>query len=183
MPLQIVKEFRQDFPLIDEGVYNSTIVKMEEKERNNPFKNNETQIGIQIEFVVQDDPYRGQHFWKWFNPILAEGKSGKEAYLRVLCKAVMGRYFTPEELATLNTMEDVAKYILNKNVCLIVKHKASSKTGKEYANVTDFMKSNLSVTNQPPQPPTKPNPIVPNNQNPPMNEDIAPDDIPEEAIK
>lgn len=136
MSLEIRKN--DAFEPLEEGIYETDITAMREDTRHNTFTNTED-IGILVEFTLLDEgPMQGKTAFRFMNPTLST-----KSTLTKLALAVMGREFTIEERASIQTLEDLQLFLVNKPVVIIIKNRAS-KNGKVYYNVTDFVRSKRS---------------------------------------
>ena len=134
-PLSIITSSNSDFKLIDEGVYDSDITKVEERTQFNKFSNTE-ETGIQIEFtIISEGAMKGNKAYNFFNPFLTANSN-----LTKCTKAVMGRDFTPEELASIKELSDLARFLLKKPCQIIVKNRTSAR-GNKYYTISDYVKS------------------------------------------
>ena len=134
-PLQIISSANSNYVLIPEGVYETNITKAVEKTQFNRF-NNQDETGINVVFtIVEEGEVEGKEGTLFFTPFLTANSK-----LTKLVKAVMGRDFNAEELATIKDLPDLEKFLIGKPVKILVKNRTSAK-GNEYYNITDFVKS------------------------------------------
>lgn len=135
MAIKIVTTQDYDYEPIDEGVYETMITELQERTQFNRFRNEE-EIGIQVVFEIQTvGEMNGRKAYRFFTPYLTPNSK-----LTALCKAVVGRGFTPEELAAIKDADDLAGWMLTKPLQVIIKNRTSAK-GKQYYVVSDFVKS------------------------------------------
>jgi hypothetical protein len=135
MAISIVKSSGEGkFEQIEEGVWESVIVSIEERKEFNNFKQAELDV-LRISYEITEGAEKGKTAVQSYNPNISP-----KSNLQVLCRAVLGRDFTPEELAAINTSDDVADYIVGRPVQILVKKKISKK-GNPYYFLTDYVKS------------------------------------------
>ena len=128
---------QKEYKLIPEDMYQvkiSNIKEVEQQVYNNP---SEKEVVINFEFtIIENGEFKGEKLYKKIRPIYSEGFSGgSPSSLFVLLNAVYYGKVPSGELV------DVVNGTLGKQVRVVVKHKQSSKDGKTYHNVEDFMKS------------------------------------------
>ena len=124
------------FEPIDEGVYETEIISVKEKAEMNNFTHEE-QINLSTSFRIApgQGPMSDRVAVKSLSPALTPNSK-----LTSLCKAIWGREFTPVELASIKTSDDIAALLVGKKVQIIVKNKTSAK-GRVYYDVADYMKT------------------------------------------
>lgn len=133
MPVKIQTSQDFDYELIPEGVYEATITRIVEKEEFNRFQNAQEQ-GFQIEFTITSEgEMKDKKAFRFFTPYLT-----KNSKLTALCKAVMGRAFTPEEMASIEGIEQLQGFIGGKPLMIVVKNRTSA-AGNRYYTVADFL--------------------------------------------
>lgn len=156
---------------IPEGVYESVISEMAEATVDNrrwktkPEDPDEKQV-ISMSFEILEGESAGRRMRKNFTPTITYSGT-KPSNLAVMCESLMGRKFTPEELASIGTIEDLQKMLLNKPVQIIIKH-STSQNGNLSWNIISYMKSKYfgkempkrtttqySVADQPQEPKTQ----------------------------
>lgn len=151
MPVQILTTQDMDYELIPEGVYSTIVTKITEKDQFNRFSN-EQETGFNIEFTIQNEgEFKGKPAYKFFTPFLTAN-----SHLTALCRAVMGRGFTVDELAAITGLATLQPHILNQSVTLLIKNRKSGTTGKTYYNISDFLNAQGVPTTTPSPAPTQP---------------------------
>lgn len=144
------------FEPIDEGVYETEIISVKEKTEMNNFKHEE-QIMLSISFRIApgQGPMSDRTAVKSFSPALTPNSK-----LTSLCKAIWGREFTPVELASIKTSDDIVALLTGKKVQIVCMNKTSSK-GRVYYDVTNFMKTKSTQLPPAQQAAITPAPTVP----------------------
>lgn len=139
MGVKITTSQDMNYELITEGVYDCIVTKIVEKEQFNRF-NNAQEIGFNLEFTIQSGEFQNKKAFRFVTPYLTP-----KSILSKFCRAVMGREFTPEELAMIKGVEELQRFVGLQPVKIIVKNVLSAKTGKKYYNITDFVNAGSEV--------------------------------------
>lgn len=129
-----------EFEPIDEGVYEAHITKIEDHIWLNRFEGPENVEGLRLTFTIAEEPYKDRHVLLNVTPSITP-----KSKLKKVSQAVVGREFTPEELAGITDTADLYDYLGGKPLKIIIKNKAD-KNGKIWYNVTDFVKSKNTDT-------------------------------------
>lgn len=130
----ILKSMSQTLNL-PEDAYECIITDIEAMIRNNKF-NKSRDKGANFYFEIVEGPYRGKTFSKFFT-----NKLTKRSQLTVVCRAIWGDEFEPEEMAQLNTMLDFKRFLLNKPLKVIMLLRYSALTDTHWYDVAFFLKS------------------------------------------
>lgn len=136
MAIKIMTAKDYNYEPIDDGFYEAVVTELAETRKFNQFKNEEQDV-LQIKFTLLDEPYKDKVVAQTFTPALT-----KSSNLMALCRALYGRELTVEEMATVETSEDIANLVINKPVICIIKNKPGKKDPtRMFYSITDFMKS------------------------------------------
>lgn len=125
------------FEPIDEGVWESDLVHMEERNELNNYTNQSRDV-IRCSFKITEGEMKGRIAFLSVTPNISV-----KSKLFAICKAIMGREFTPEELAGIAEEGlPLLESFIGVTGCLkiLVKHKVSAR-GNTYYIVSDFLKS------------------------------------------
>ena len=132
---EVKKPEKKDFTLIPEGIYEASIVDVNEKERRK-YKSTETEQALNFQFEIEEGEYKGNYLWKMVSPVYNEGfEGGQPSWLYQIFRACGALVVEP-------TAQDI-NGLIGKRVKIIVKHK-ESKDGNYYAIISDFLKSESS---------------------------------------
>lgn len=124
------------FEPIDEGVWEADLVHMEEKREMNNYTNQEKDV-IRCSFKITEGDMRGRIAFISVTPNISV-----KSKLFAICKAIMKREFTPEELAGIanDGIPLLETFLVEGMLKILVKHKVSAR-GNTYYIVSDFLKS------------------------------------------
>jgi len=121
---------------IEDGLYEAVVTEIVETKKFNNFKNEETDV-LDIKFTIAEGEHADRYLTQTFNPVVNE-KSNLMALLRTLLQ----RDPSVEEMARIETSQDIAKLIVGKNVMLVIKNRPGKKDpSRMYYGISDFMKS------------------------------------------
>lgn len=122
---------------VPEDAYECKLIKIEENTRQNKLSHKQ-EMGAQFTFEIIDGPYKGKIFSNFFT-----NKLTKRSKLSILCRAIWGGEFEPEEMAQINLMNDLQRFLLNKplQVILLIRH--SFLTDSIWYDVAFFCKSSF----------------------------------------
>lgn len=120
---------------LPEDAYECKINLIEELVRANSLSKKE-EAGAMFHFEIIEGPFKGKLFKQFFT-----AKLTKRSKLTVLCRAVWGDEFTPEEMAQLQVMSDLNKFLLEKPVKVVLLIRHSFLTDTIWYDVAFFLKS------------------------------------------
>lgn len=120
--------------MLPEDAYECKITAIEEFKKSNNISHKED-LGGMFYFEVIAGPAKGRIFKSFFT-----AKLTKRSKLTILCRAIWGDEFTPEEMAQISVMADFRRFLLNKplKVILLIKRSYSDSF---YYDVAFFLKS------------------------------------------
>lgn len=130
----VLKSMSQTLSL-PEDAYECVITEIENMIRNNKF-NKSRDKGANFYFEIVEGPYKGKTFSKFFT-----NKLTKRSSLTVVCRAVWGDEFEPEEMAQINTMWDFKRFLIGKPLKVILLLRHSALTDTYWYDVAFFLKS------------------------------------------
>ena len=134
-PIKITTSQDMDYEPIPEGLYKTRITKIQEKEQFNRF-NNAQELGFNIEFTILEGEEKDRKAFRFFTPFLTANSK-----LTALCKAVMNREFTVEEMVSVEGVNELQNFIGGHDINILVKTRVSKTSKKEYYTVSDFLNS------------------------------------------
>jgi hypothetical protein len=152
MPVKITGG--QQYEMIPEGVYRTVVSKIEEKTQFNRFNNAEEE-GFLIEWTILEGEYKDRKGFRFFTPFLTPNSK-----LTALCKAILGREFTAEELAAIQGIDDLVNMLLNRKVMITIKNRTSAQ-GRQYYSVNDFIRDSSTIAAPVPRPAAQPQYVAP----------------------
>lgn len=104
---------RTEFSPVPEGVYDVFICEIKEARLRSKWGEDD---GIGVFYIIRSGDYKGRKIYEFITPNLRPPRS--KCYM--LCKVVMGREFTPEEMAIINDLESLAQFIISKPLKVFV---------------------------------------------------------------
>lgn len=124
-----------DFDPIEEGVWEADITRLYDHVEFNRFDNKDKE-GLRFEFTIVEGDMKDRKAYRFLSPSLSP-----KSILWAVWKAVKKSEPTADELAAIETTENLIEHLGGKPVKIIVKNRTSSK-GNVYYTVADFVKSN-----------------------------------------
>lgn len=120
---------------LPEDAYECQITDIKEEKTINKF-NKKQQLGGMFTFEIIDGPHKGKQFTQFFT-----NKMTKRSKLTILCRAIWGQEFEPEETGQLQKLKDLKRFLLNKplKVVLLIRHSVLSDS--IWYDVAFFLKS------------------------------------------
>lgn len=135
MAIKLIKDSDFEGELIPEGAYEAVVVSIEEAEKKTRFSK-EPVVGASIRFQVVEGPCTGKYLYQFFS-----NKIGRSSNLGKMCRAIWGDYLGAEELAEINEVMDLERFILGKPIMVIVILVQSRMTGVTYYDIPFYLKS------------------------------------------
>ena len=123
-----------NFEPIEEGVWEADITRLYDHTEFNRFDNRDKE-GLRLEFTITEGEMRERKAYRFVSASMSP-----KSILWAIWKAVKKAEPTAEELAAIDTTEDLIEQLGGQPVKIIVKNKTSGK-GNVYYTVADFIKS------------------------------------------
>jgi len=132
IPLDHGVASRLDIP---EGVYECILTNITEIAKMNKLRRT-TDHGAMFTFEIIEGPYKGKIFVNFFT-----NKLTKRSKLTVLCRAIWGDDFQPEEIVELKMVNDLKRFLLNKPFRAVLLLRHTLLTDSFWYDVAYFIKS------------------------------------------
>lgn len=123
--------------MVPEDAYECIVTEIVENTRQNKLSKRQ-EMGAFFTFQITDGPYKGKTFTNFFT-----NKLTKRSKLTVLCRAIWGDEFQPEEMAQLQVMNDLQRFLLNKPLKAVLLLRHSFLTDSLWYDVAFFLKSSF----------------------------------------
>lgn len=119
---------------LPEDAYECVITEIVEAEQTD-VKYRRKQVGGVFHFQIMHGPFAGKTFTSFFT-----NKVTKKSKLSILIRAIFGRELEPEEMAQLEIVSDLNRFLLNKPLNVVLLHRISA-LGNLWYDVAFFFKS------------------------------------------
>ncbi len=120
---------------IPEDAYECKVLSIEEVTQHNKLHKRQEYGGL-FTFEIFHGPYKGKQFQQFFT-----NKVTPRSKLTVLCRAIWGQEFEPEEMAQLEFVNDLRRFLLGKPLKVILLIRKSYLTDTIWYDVAFFCKS------------------------------------------
>jgi len=121
---------------ITEGLYEVFVSEIKESTITSRFGTNE---GLSFFFIIRDGEFKGRRLYTFVNPKLTP-----KAKLTTVCKAIIGREFTAEELAVINETKDLSDVVLGRPLRVYTVNNRDESGSLKY-RIQAYFKTNIEI--------------------------------------